>query len=103
MQFVKLLPATNWLGFDSHRVKECVVFQSRSLADTMVSPCVTIIISTLVCPALVRYGSFNLNIGGVLAVAILRDYGRESRRGSEIFFQDSYLAVAQHVTSKIIP
>ena len=66
VQYVKFLPATNLLGFDSHRVKECVVFQSRSLADILISARISkFIISTLVCPALKGYGSFNVNIGGV--------------------------------------
>ena len=36
--------------------------------------CVTIFLSTLVCPALVRCGSFNLKIEGVLAVASRRSW-----------------------------
>ena len=48
-----------------HIVAASLVFLIKSLANVIVSPCVRISISTLVCPALARYGSFNLNIGGV--------------------------------------
>ena len=71
---MKLFLATNVLWFDSHKVKERVVFQSRSLADVLISACIINFISTFVCPALKRYGSFKFNIGRSIALVSLRSW-----------------------------
>ena len=89
---VKLLPATSVLVFDSHKLNKSTFF-IKSLANMIVSPCVRIFISTLVFPALARYGSCNLTIGGVLASCSISEImGGNPTGGLKCFFQASLIA-----------
>ena len=67
------------------------LFLIKSLATMIVSPCVRIFISTMVCPTLARYDSFKLNIGGMFASCSISEIISGNRTGGLNFFFSAFL------------